>query len=338
MPESAMTVAPAFNEKLQNESILYEPEAKNNYIPPATRKPPLASSTQAMSQPSENMAISPEPPARRADDDDYLNVTQHQSHDHLFKCMAKHTENILEQTRELQDWVYSKGDANAYNPQMVNDTVDMDEAEDPAKRPVYWISKWVDYSDKYGLGYTLADDSVGVLYNDSARLIMQKNGIHLQFIPQTIYNERLLMVNEIKPENRDLYKKLKLLRHFNNYMKEHLVQCGDSLEKDNNICRLPYLIKWYRTAKAIVLMLSTGTVQINFFSCHTKLFFDPSVEALTYIDHHKKMITYDIKELKKTGMRTDVFQKVLYCRKLISTLHAALKPDSGHTGKLLNIH
>ena len=152
MPESAMTVAPAFNEK-QNESILYEPEAKNNYIPPATRKPPLASSTQAMSQPSENMAISPEPPARRDDADDYLNVTQHQSHEHLFKCMAKHTENILEQTRELQGWVYSRGDANAYNPQMVNDNVDMDEAEDPAKRPVYWISKWVDYSDKYGLGY-----------------------------------------------------------------------------------------------------------------------------------------------------------------------------------------
>jgi len=27
-----------------------------------------------------------------------------------------------------------------------------DEAEDPAAHPVLWISKWVDYTDKYGLG------------------------------------------------------------------------------------------------------------------------------------------------------------------------------------------
>ncbi len=28
------------------------------------------------------------------------------------------------------------------------------EAEDPACIPIFWISKWVDYSDKYGLGKT----------------------------------------------------------------------------------------------------------------------------------------------------------------------------------------
>lgn len=27
-----------------------------------------------------------------------------------------------------------------------------EEAEDPACVPIFWISKWVDYSDKYGLG------------------------------------------------------------------------------------------------------------------------------------------------------------------------------------------
>lgn len=27
-----------------------------------------------------------------------------------------------------------------------------EEAEDPACIPIFWISKWVDYSDKYGLG------------------------------------------------------------------------------------------------------------------------------------------------------------------------------------------
>ena len=49
------------------------------------------------------------------------------------------------------------------------------EAEDPALTPVTWISKWVDYSDKYGIGYNLSDGSVGVLYNDATRLLMNEN-------------------------------------------------------------------------------------------------------------------------------------------------------------------
>jgi hypothetical protein len=28
----------------------------------------------------------------------------------------------------------------------------MDEAVHPASSPIYWIAKWVDYSDKYGIG------------------------------------------------------------------------------------------------------------------------------------------------------------------------------------------
>ncbi len=55
-----------------------------------------------------------------------------------------------------------------------------DDAEDPALVPIYWVSKWVDYSDKYGLGYQLCDNSVGVLFNDFTRLILTSNG---EFVP-----------------------------------------------------------------------------------------------------------------------------------------------------------
>jgi len=51
-----------------------------------------------------------------------------------------------------------------------------DEAEDPAAVPIYWVSKWVDYSDKYGLGYQLCDNSVGVLFNDSTRVLLTSSG------------------------------------------------------------------------------------------------------------------------------------------------------------------
>jgi len=51
-----------------------------------------------------------------------------------------------------------------------------DEAEDPASIPIYWVAKWVDYSDKYGLGYQLCDNSIGVLFNDSTRILLASNG------------------------------------------------------------------------------------------------------------------------------------------------------------------
>jgi polo-like kinase 1 len=57
-----------------------------------------------------------------------------------------------------------------------------DEATDPAAQPIVWISKWVDYSDKYGFGYQLCDEGVGVVFNDSTKLVMLANGKWVFFI------------------------------------------------------------------------------------------------------------------------------------------------------------
>lgn len=34
-----------------------------------------------------------------------------------------------------------------------------------------WVTKWVDYSSKYGLGYLLSDLSSGVFFNDSTKIV-----------------------------------------------------------------------------------------------------------------------------------------------------------------------
>lgn len=52
-----------------------------------------------------------------------------------------------------------------------------DEMTDPACQPLYWVSKWVDYSDKYGFGYELCEGGVGVMFNDTTKLIMLANGV-----------------------------------------------------------------------------------------------------------------------------------------------------------------
>lgn len=50
-------------------------------------------------------------------------------------------------------------------------------------------------------------------------------------------------------------------------MSEHLLKAGANItpREGDELARLPYLRTWFRTRSAIVLHLSNGCVQVNFF-------------------------------------------------------------------------
>ena len=48
-----------------------------------------------------------------------------------------------------------------------------DECVDPKSQSMTWVSKWVDYSDKYGFGYSLNEDSIRVVFNDFTKLLLK---------------------------------------------------------------------------------------------------------------------------------------------------------------------
>lgn len=56
--------------------------------------------------------------------------------------------------------------------------------------------------------------------------------------------------------------------YFQGYMNQHLQKTGSNMpiREGDELARLPVLRTWFRTQTAIVLHLSNGTVQINFFS------------------------------------------------------------------------
>lgn len=43
------------------------------------------------------------------------------------------------------------------------------------------IKKWVDYSSKYGLGYLLTNDQVGVHFNDNTKIVLDKDGFLINY-------------------------------------------------------------------------------------------------------------------------------------------------------------
>uniref|UniRef100_A0A0N5ADM0 Serine/threonine-protein kinase PLK n=1 Tax=Syphacia muris TaxID=451379 RepID=A0A0N5ADM0_9BILA len=180
----------------------------------------------------------------------------------------------------------------------------LDEAEDPAAAPVFWISKWVNYSNKYGLGYQLCDNSVGIIFNDNTKLVLDAAGKQVQYTERD-NSEQYFTLPSYPVELR---KKIKLLNYFRNYMSNCLRGTGANIssKEGDELARLPYLRMWFQTNAAIVFYMSNGVVQMNFFSDHKKLIVCPLMKAATCIDSRKRFRTFRIDRLIKYGCSNDL--------------------------------
>mmetsp|Transcript_24641 Transcript_24641/g.38305 ORF Transcript_24641/g.38305 Transcript_24641/m.38305 type:complete len:131 (+) Transcript_24641:1374-1766(+) len=90
-----------------------------------------------------------------------------------------------------------------------------------------WVTKWVDYSSKYGLGYLLSDLSAGVFFNDSTKIVSEPSTAGGQFY---YYERKAINVNEKQDVMsqysfasfpKELQKKVTLLQHFKSYLEQN---------------------------------------------------------------------------------------------------------------------
>ncbi|GLG98475.1 Serine/threonine-protein kinase polo [Gryllus bimaculatus] len=179
-----------------------------------------------------------------------------------------------------------------------NEAVYGDEMTDPAAQPIVWISKWVDYSDKYGFGYMLCDESVGVVFNDNTKIVMLSDGINVHYITKEGFESYHTMENF--PPTLD--KKMKLLTYFRRYMNEHLSKAGASVapRESDTLSRIPCMVQWCRRSSAVIMHLNNGTLQVN-FSDHTKVVLCPHMAAITFINADKSFRTYRFSTITEQG-------------------------------------
>jgi len=78
----------------------------------------------------------------------------------------------------------------------------------------------VDYSDKYGFGYQLSDDSIGVSFNDLTKMILLADRAQLIYVEKSGV-EQYYTLSKVPQE---LQKKIKLLNYFQQYMRENLLK------------------------------------------------------------------------------------------------------------------
>jgi polo-like kinase 1 len=199
----------------------------------------------------------------------------------------------------------------------------LDEMTDPAAQPMIWVAKWVDYSDKYGFGYQLSDEGVGVMFNDTTKLIMLPNGINVHYIDKNAEESYMTMDNY--PRMHD--KKMKLLSYFSRYMREHLIMTGASVVREvDTMSRTPHLHQWCRSTSGVLMQLNNGTVQMN-FSDHTKIIMCPLMAAITYIDEEKQFRTFRFSSLENNGCNVALYEKMRYAYDKITVL---LDPENNY--------
>lgn len=113
--------------------------------------------------------------------------------------------------------------------------------------PTVWVVKWVDYSNKYGLGYQLSNNIFGAYFNDSTKMmavgnsrynlipffclfgslmsIFKTNGIfskceYIENARNASIERKSYLLDPPTPHSHQLNKKITLLKYFKNYLLE----------------------------------------------------------------------------------------------------------------------
>uniref|UniRef100_A0A663N3B3 Serine/threonine-protein kinase PLK2 n=1 Tax=Athene cunicularia TaxID=194338 RepID=A0A663N3B3_ATHCN len=178
-----------------------------------------------------------------------------------------------------------------------------------------WVTKWVDYSNKYGFGYQLSDHTVGVLFN---------NGAHMSLLPdkKTVHYYAELgqcSVFSATEAPEQFISQVTVLKYFSHYMEENLMDGGDlpSL-MDIRRPRL-YLLQWLKSDKALMMLFNDGTFQVNFYHDHTKVIICNQSEEylLTYINEERISTTFRLTTLLVSGCSLELKHRMEYALNML---------------------
>ena len=175
-----------------------------------------------------------------------------------------------------------------------------------------FVRKWVE-SEKYGLGYVLSDDNVGVYFNDKTKIIYKPNGINFIYIENKTQTLHLFT----ETLNKDLKEKVNLLKNFKGYLFEETKDETKDyvLEGGINKRQFIYVKKFVRTKHAILFRLSNLNVQIN-FNDNTEIILSKENKMVTYISK-KKVISHYPLTIALDSNNKEMTKRLKYTKKIL---------------------
>ncbi|XP_014820590.1 PREDICTED: serine/threonine-protein kinase PLK2 [Calidris pugnax] len=178
-----------------------------------------------------------------------------------------------------------------------------------------WVTKWVDYSNKYGFGYQLSDHTVGVLFN---------NGAHMSLLPdkKTVHYYAELgqcSVFSATEAPEQFISQVTVLKYFSHYMEENLMDGGDLPSLTDVRRPRLYLLQWLKSDKALMMLFNDGTFQVNFYHDHTKIIICNQSEEylLTYINEERISTTFRLTTLLVSGCSLELKHRMEYALNML---------------------
>ncbi|PIL30197.1 transporter [Ganoderma sinense ZZ0214-1] len=202
--------------------------------------------------------------------------------------------------------------------------------------PRVFIVSWVDYCNKYGMGYALTDGSVGVHFNDSSTVVLSADKQHFDYISSrrqgAVYVRKNYTVSEY-PE--DLKNKVYLLKHFERYIMDRLY--GDyeyTYEDQERTKGMDFVQKYLRMKHVIVFKMSHDVLQFNFYD-HSKVILSAHGLLVTHIDKNYTLTRHSLAEVMARALRPPVadpdeakfnqrlVDKLKYCKEVLVSIRNA---------------
>jgi len=253
--------------------------------------------------------------------------------------------NMLESMHNLLTQSFCQADSAKVEAQTERPTTPPCDKLTEAKK---WVTRYVDYTSKYGLGFLLNDGSAGVYFNDSTKAVLAPEGELFQYVErrrsqysndgQQQRREPSFQTYSLSDYPESLQKKVTLLKHFRNYLLEQQqkseeeegdvpgavgVSGGDSGAPYKEEDELVYLKKWVRTRHAILFRLSNRTVQVVFYD-HSEVLLSCEARVVTYVDKSQKRAVYPINDITK-DTNSEVAKRLKYAMDILHQLISGAK-------------
>ncbi|KAJ7117391.1 kinase-like domain-containing protein [Mycena crocata] len=207
-----------------------------------------------------------------------------------------------------------------------------------------FIVSWVDYCNKYGMGYALTDGSVGVHFNDSTSLVLSCDKIHFDYITPTADAAGASALSAPAAQCSShtvttfpsaLKSKVYLLKHFERYIMDRLYgeypYTYEDMERQKG---MDWVVKYLRMKHVIVFLMSHGALQFNFYD-HSKVILSSHGLLVTHIDKNYCMTKWTLRQIVKLALNgqtadreeakliTKLMDKLKYCKEVLTSIQAA---------------
>jgi polo-like kinase 1 len=270
---------------------------------------------------------------------------------HLNDDNEKAEENTTKEKNEKKekDVASTKKD----NPKQENPKTNNNENElnltntlNKLKNPEIFVTKWVDYSSKYGLGYLLNNGFIGVFFNDYTKIFYNIKNNKINYVERKMSQEIDMIYSfDIDGAPKELHKKILIFQNFKKYFEEEIRAEKEEKEKEKgeeiktsktvkkqkekklqktstNIENAPapsdnvFVKKWMKTKQAVIFRLSNKTIQFS-FKDHTELLLYN--DTVSYKNKKGEIKLFTIEEALN-GAYFEMIKRIKYAQNILTKM------------------